>query len=74
MNFSTKFVSAGKEYSTYEKAVPSPYMRHAFNLDEKPENAKIVICGLGFYELYVNGTNITKGELAPYISNPDHIL
>lgn len=74
MNFSTKFVSAGKEYSTYEKAVPSPYMRHTFNLNEKPENAKIVICGLGFYELYVNGKNITKGELAPYISNPDHIL
>lgn len=26
----------------------------------------------GFYELYINGIGITKGALAPYISNPDH--
>ena len=30
--------------------------------------------GLGFYILYINGVDVTKGILAPYISNPDHIL
>lgn len=34
--------------------------------------AKISICGLGFYRLWINGKDITKGLLAPYISNPDH--
>ena len=74
MDFPKNFYSATKEYSTYEKAVPSPYMRHSFCLKKKPESAKIVISGLGFYELYVNGKNVTKGELAPYISNPDHVI
>ena len=38
------------------------------------DSAEITICGLGFYKLYINGKDITKGMLAPYISNPDHIL
>ncbi|MBR5459593.1 MAG: family 78 glycoside hydrolase catalytic domain, partial [Clostridia bacterium] len=32
----------------------------------------VAVCG--FYELYFNGQKITKGRLAPYISNPDHII
>ena len=42
--------------------------------DEIPETAELWICGLGFYELYVNGQRITKGLLSPYISNPDDLL
>ena len=38
------------------------------------DSASIDICGLGYYELYVNGKNITKGFLAPYISNPNDIV
>ena len=29
---------------------------------------------MGFYRLWVNGADITKGLLAPYISNSDHIV
>ena len=29
---------------------------------------------MGFYDLFINGTKITKGYLAPYISNTDHIV
>lgn len=72
--FSTNFISATKEYSTFEKHIPAPYMRKTFDADKKPVSAKITICGLGFYELYFNGERITKGLLAPYISNPDDIL
>lgn len=35
---------------------------------------ELTICGLGFYEIILNGKNITKGKLAPYISNPDEVL
>jgi len=72
--FSLKFISASREYSTFEKYVPAPYLRRSFTLEKKAEKANITICGLGFYELYVNGERITKGYLAPYISNPDDIL
>lgn len=51
-----------------------PYLRKNFNVASLPERAEITICGLGFYELYINGANVTKGRLAPYISNPDDVL
>ena len=72
--FSTKFISAGKQFSTYTEHVAAPYFRKSFEITENIKNAEITICGLGFYVLYVNGVNITKGYLAPYISNPDNIL
>ncbi len=74
MEFSAKFVCAGYVFNTYEKHIPSPYFRKSFSLEDKAETAKIRICGLGFYDLYINGKKITKGLLAPYISNPDDII
>lgn len=47
--------------------------RKVFNANNL-KSAEITICGLGFYELYINGQRITRGLLSPYISNPDHIL
>lgn len=70
--FSTKFISATKEFTTIEKGVPAPYIRKTFSL-KKFKSAQVYLCGLGFYEFYVNGKNVTKGKLAPYISNPDHV-
>ena len=67
------FIKATEEYSTLEKHVPAPYLRRKFDLDFVPDTAKISICGLGFYRLFINGKDITKGHLAPYISNPDDI-
>ena len=68
-----KFICASDEYCSFDKYVSAPYFRKTFELNFLPENAEISICGLGFYVLYINGVNITKGMLAPYISNPDHI-
>ena len=69
---SKKFISATNEYCTYEKMVCSPYFKRVFST-VSPKKAQLNICGLGFYELYINEKKITKGILAPYISNPDHI-
>lgn len=74
MKFSLNFVSAGSDYSTLEKPVAAPYIIKNFEITSLPQRAELTICGIGFYELYVNGKNITKGHLAPYISNPDDIL
>lgn len=74
MKFSTKFISATKEMCDLQDAVSSPYLRRSFILKAKPENACVTICGLGFYELFINGNRITKGLLSPYISNPDDVL
>jgi alpha-L-rhamnosidase len=74
MKFSNKFVCATKEYNTFENHVPNPQFRKSFTLLSLPKKAEITICGLGYYELYLNGQNITKGFMAPYRSNPEHYL
>ncbi len=68
------FISAFHEYTTYEHHVPAPLFRHTFELESVSEDATLLISGLGFYEVWINGENITKGPLAPYISNPDDIV
>lgn len=74
MIFSNKFVSATIEKSTTKKNIPAPYLRRTLVFDKIPEKAEITVCGLGFYELYVNGKRLTKGHMSPYIVNPDQVL
>jgi len=69
-----KFIKATKEYTTLECGVPVPLMRRSFTLHGEIKSAEIFIAGLGLYKLFVNGVEITKGYLAPYISNPDDII
>jgi alpha-L-rhamnosidase len=73
MFFSNSFISATKEFNTQAKPVNAPYIRKKFTVSGC-DSAEITVTGLGFYELYVNGENVTKGLLAPYISNPEDIV
>ena len=74
MVFSNRFVSECRERSTYIHHVQAPLFRKSFSLKKGERRGEILICGLGFYDLFVNGKKITKGYLAPYISNSDHIV
>ena len=74
MEFPKQFFSECAERSTYQSHIPAPLFRKSFFLTEENTAGTLVIAGLGFYELFVNGRRITKGYLAPYISNPDHIV
>ena len=74
MYFPMEFIGAGSAYTTLTDYVPAPYLRKSFSLEDLPQKAELLICGLGFYELYVNGARMTKGLLSPYISNPDDLL
>lgn len=66
-----RFICATREICDFSHRIPAPYLRRAFDLDFAPERAAVSVCGLGFYRLWVNGQEITKGYCAPYISNPD---
>ena len=74
MDFPVNFIAATAAYSTLKEYVPAPYMRKKFSLCDRPEKASLLICGLGFYDLWINGKKITKGPLAPYISAPDDLI
>ncbi len=67
-----QFICADQKLCDVKNPVPSPALRRSFTLDFIPTAARLEICGLGFYALFINGREITKGPLAPYISNPDH--
>ncbi|MBR5619375.1 MAG: family 78 glycoside hydrolase catalytic domain, partial [Clostridia bacterium] len=73
MEFPNSFFAATKDYNTYEKHVPAPYIRRTFSVGDVTK-AEVLVSGLGFYDLFLNGKRITKGLLAPYISNPDDIV
>lgn len=73
MIYPDSFISAGNKYAELDCFVSAPYFRRTFDASQ-PVCAEIVITAAGFYKLFINGQNITKGELAPYISNPEDIL
>lgn len=72
--FSKKFIAASERWGTEDNPIPAPLFRKSFICSKPITAAEITMCGLGFYELYINGNNITKGLMAPYISNPDYLL
>lgn len=73
MNYPNSFIAAGCEFADIAHFVPAPFFRRKFTA-LKIAKAEIMIGTAGFYRLFVNGRDITKGELAPYISNPDDLV
>ena len=50
---------------------PASYFRNELIIDKKIENAQAYICGLGYYELYLNGAKVGDHVLDPAPSNYD---
>lgn len=69
-----QFIKATDRYCSIAEPVAAPIFRKSFVLDSEALSAELKIAVTGFYELYVNGENITDGLLAPYINNPDQII
>ena len=53
--WSSNWISAGFCLNNWQApARPAPYFRRAFEWDGRGE-AVVYLCGLGYYELYLNG-------------------
>ncbi len=50
---------------------PAPLFRKAFSLAKRPQSARIYICGLGYYELRLNGTKVGDHVLDPAFTRYD---
>ncbi len=50
---------------------PAPYFRKTFRSADAVKSARIRVCGLGFYELYLNGEKVGDQVLAPAQTNYD---
>ncbi len=73
MTFSPHFMAATRAYTTYENHIPAPAFRKSIVLPPL-KSATLTVCGLGYYEFFLNGRRLTKGHLSPYTANPDHYL
>ncbi len=68
------FVTAGKDFCTYEKAVAAPLFRKDFDISELPSSVEATIGCTGFFELWLNGENITDGLLVPFQANSERTV
>ena len=74
MKFPTTFIGVAEVFCTHEKHINAPLLRYSFEINNPSIiKASLLISGLGFYEMHVNGDMVSK-LLAPYISNPDDIV
>lgn len=50
---------------------PAPYFRKEFVVEKAIKKAVAYVCGLGFYEMYINGNKIGDQVLTPAVTNYD---
>ena len=74
MILSDKFICAGEKYASFRRKVHAPWFKKDIKLNGNIAKAQITVCGLGFYELFLDGKRITKSYLAPYITNSDDVV
>jgi len=54
-----------------EKVLPAPMLRTEFSLDAGVTAARLAICGLGYYELRLNGRKVGDRVLDPTVTQYD---
>jgi len=57
-----------------EKGISAPLLRKEFNIEKTITRARAYICGLGFYELYINGRRVGNHVLDPATTDYDKRL
>ncbi len=73
MEFSkSKWIGTGACANNWKSPVlPAPYFRKELTLDKVPGQASVKICGLGYYELYINGKKVGDHVLDPIVTQYD---
>ncbi|MDO8685589.1 MAG: family 78 glycoside hydrolase catalytic domain [Clostridiales bacterium] len=54
-----------------KECTPAPYFRKSIHLDKTVSNGQVHICGLGYFELYVNGCKASDHVLNPPFTKYD---
>ena len=67
------FIKATEQYNTLKDYVCAPLFKKVFSA-KADEKTIVKIQALGFYRIFLNGKEFTKGYLAPYIANPEQIV
>lgn len=71
-DWQAKWIGMGEDqFPDSTRTDPAPYFRKVFEMDAKIVSARIRVCGLGFYELMLNGQKVGDQVLAPAQTNYD---
>ena len=62
MILSDKFISATEKYASFRRKVHAPWFKKNITFKDGIVKAEITVCGLGFYELFIDGNRITKSS------------
>jgi alpha-L-rhamnosidase len=52
-----------------QRRLPARYLRREFQVEKKVKRAIAYVCGLGFFELYLNGRHVSDHVMDPGLSN-----
>jgi len=55
----------------FQKRIPGPLFRKVFDVTKQVQSASVYICGLGYYELHLNGGKVGDHVLDPAFTNYD---
>ncbi len=71
-SWKAKWIGRGEDqYPDSALTSPAPYLRKPFETEGEILSARIRVSGLGFYELYLNGSKVGDQVLAPAQTNYD---
>ena len=71
-NQDSRWITLGGLFCNFETTTkPAPYLRQEFTCDSPATGAKVAICGLGYYELFINGKRVGDHVLDPVVSRFD---
>jgi len=59
----------GSVGSEEHRRLPARYLRREFPVEKKVKRATAYVCGLGFFELYLNGRRVSDHVMDPALSN-----
>lgn len=70
-SWNANWISAGFRHVNWQAPVlPAPYFRKEFNCTVNGK-AVLYLCGLGYYELYLNGEKVGDRVLDPVVTQYD---
>lgn len=59
----------GEITQSHDRRLPARYVRREFGVEKEVVRATAYVCGLGYYEAFINGKKLGDAELAPALTD-----
>jgi len=64
-DWKAKWIEAPKPVTPAKFSLPAPYFRKVFKLGDAVQEARVWVCGVGYFEMYINGRKVGCDVLNP---------